>query len=470
MRNRILAALTALTLLATCFFPVKAQDQTTYPYYVVDDGDTLNSIADRFDISVDDLITFNNITNPDFVSVGSQLLIPGLNGLSGQITTSPVQLGESLKDLTVKYQINKELIFKLNHVTSPGEIYAGSSLILPVIDNSKAKVPVSKVSSAETLLEMAAKNKTTTWDLLQQNDNQKGTDILPGEMVYLSVSENAAEISPVDTRLTSVTITPLPLVQGQTFEITVDSPQPVTLAGSLNGISLNFFTLEGNKQVALQGINAMADPGLAPFTLSGTFADGSTFNFEQSVLLIDGGYPTDDPLTVDPALIDPSVTGPEDDQVKAITAVVTPTRYWTGMWQLPAVYNEYTATFGDRRTYNDGAYSSFHSGLDFAGGMGLPITAPADGKVVFTGLLTVRGNATIIDHGWGVFSAYFHQSEIEVKVGDMVTAGQEIGKVGNTGRVNDANAFEGAGSHLHFEVWVNGIQVDPLQWLDTVYP
>ena len=470
MKQKIIALFTALTFIATCISPVKAQTQTTYPYYVIQDGDTLASIADKFDISLDDLVAYNNISDPNFVSVGTQLIIPGLQGLQGQITTSPVQLGESLNDLTVKYQIDRDLLLRLNHVTSPGEIYAGSSLILPVVEESKTKVPVNKVSSDQTLLEMAAMDQTTTWDLLDQNDLTNEAATLPGKMVYLGVSQNIAEVSPVDLHLTSVTISPLPLVQGETFEITVDSQVPVKLTGSLNGIDLHFFTVDGNKQVALEGVHAMADPGLAPFTLSGSFDDGSSFNFEQSVLLLDGDYPTDDPLTVDPALIDPAVTGPEDEKIKSITSVVTPDKLWSGMWKIPAVYDEYSATFGDRRTYNDGAYSSFHSGVDFAGGYGLPISAPADGKVVFTGLLTVRGNTTIIDHGWGVFSCYFHQSEIDVNVGDSVTTGQVIGKVGNTGRVNDANAFEGAGSHLHWEIWVNGIQVNPLQWLDTEYP
>ncbi len=82
--------------------------------------------------------------------------------------------------------------------------------------------------------------------------------------------------------------------------------------------------------------------------------------------------------------------------------------------------------------------------------------------VVFTGLKTVRGNATIIDHGQGVFSAYYHQAEIYVATGDHVKAGQLIGKIGATGRVT--------GAHLHFEIWVNGIQVNPLFWLDKTFP
>jgi murein DD-endopeptidase MepM/ murein hydrolase activator NlpD len=104
----------------------------------------------------------------------------------------------------------------------------------------------------------------------------------------------------------------------------------------------------------------------------------------------------------------------------------------------------------------------FHTGLDFAGGEGLQIFAPAAGRVVFAAPLTVRGNATIIDHGLGVYSGFWHQSQMLVNVGDLVQAGQVIGLVGETGRVT--------GAHLHWEIWVNGVQVDPLNWLNQTYP
>ena len=74
----------------------------------------------------------------------------------------------------------------------------------------------------------------------------------------------------------------------------------------------------------------------------------------------------------------------------------------------------------------------------------------------------MRGNTTIIDHGWGVYSGFWHQSEIEVQVGDIVEQNQVIGVVGGTGRVT--------GPHLHWELWVNGIQVDPFDWLVNTYP
>jgi murein DD-endopeptidase MepM/ murein hydrolase activator NlpD len=100
--------------------------------------------------------------------------------------------------------------------------------------------------------------------------------------------------------------------------------------------------------------------------------------------------------------------------------------------------------------------------LDYCGQIGDPIYAAAPGVVVFAEPSTVRGNATMIDHGMGVFSAYMHQSEILVNVGDRVEQGQLIGRVGNTGRVE--------GPHLHFEVLVGGVPVNPLDWLNKEYP
>lgn len=94
-------------------------------------------------------------------------------------------------------------------------------------------------------------------------------------------------------------------------------------------------------------------------------------------------------------------------------------------------------------------------------GGGTDLFAPAAGEVVFTGPLAVRGNATVIDHGWGVYTAYDHQSEILVKPGDLVQPGQLIGRGGSTSRTT--------GPHLHWEVWVGGVQVDPSDWLEQPF-
>ena len=100
-----------------------------------------------------------------------------------------------------------------------------------------------------------------------------------------------------------------------------------------------------------------------------------------------------------------------------------------------------------------------HDGLDLGAPLGEPIRAAAAGTVVSASVRGGYGNATIIDHGGGLATLYAHQSEFAVIPGQVVKAGQVIGKVGSTGL--------STGPHLHFEVRVRGVPVDPLLYLAT---
>jgi murein DD-endopeptidase MepM/ murein hydrolase activator NlpD len=258
----------------------------------------------------------------------------------------------------------------------------------------------------------------------------------------------------------------LPLKQGATTVIRVEVADDVTVTGMLVGYPLHFFEDSGSSQVALQGVHALLGPGPYPLRLEAALPDGSRQSFEQNVLVVSGNYIDENILVNDPATIDSTVTVPEEEQIRAVVEAASPERFWKGLFQSPAVYQEYTSFFGNRRTYyvqnSETTIQGFHTGLDFAGGEGLQIKSPAPGKVVFAGPLTVRGNATIIDHGWGIYSGFWHQSKIDVQVGALVETGQVIGIVGGTGRVT--------GAHLHWEVWVNGVQVNPFDWLQQEYP
>jgi len=99
-----------------------------------------------------------------------------------------------------------------------------------------------------------------------------------------------------------------------------------------------------------------------------------------------------------------------------------------------------------------------HGGIDIDANTGDPVSAAAEGVVSFSGVRNGYGNVVEIDHGNGYKTLYAHNSANLVRAGDVVRAGQQIAKVGSTGR--------STGSHLHFEVRLNGRQVNPRQYLD----
>jgi murein DD-endopeptidase MepM/ murein hydrolase activator NlpD len=117
------------------------------------------------------------------------------------------------------------------------------------------------------------------------------------------------------------------------------------------------------------------------------------------------------------------------------------------------------AGFADARTYiyqGKEIDQQVHLGFDLAVTANVPISASQRGVVVHADYLGIYGNCVIIDHGLGVQSLYGHLSSIDVKNGDMVEKGQQIGRSGMTGLAG--------GDHLHFTMLVGGEQVSPVDW------
>lgn len=115
-----------------------------------------------------------------------------------------------------------------------------------------------------------------------------------------------------------------------------------------------------------------------------------------------------------------------------------------------------TSNFG-YRIYPFTGDRKMHEGMDIASRPGTPIRAPADGVVIFAGVEGAYGKTVVVDHGYGVTTRYGHASEIWVRVGQRVRRGQRLAAVGNTGL--------SSGPHLHYEVRVNGVAVNPRNYL-----
>ncbi len=119
------------------------------------------------------------------------------------------------------------------------------------------------------------------------------------------------------------------------------------------------------------------------------------------------------------------------------------------------------SNFAETRTYRyqgKAVDTQVHLGYDLASLKTSPVPAANSGVVVWAAPLTIYGNAVVVDHGWGLQTLYGHLSTLEVKDGDQVKKGQELGRSGATGLA--------LGDHLHFEVLIQGISVTPVEWWD----
>jgi murein DD-endopeptidase MepM/ murein hydrolase activator NlpD len=150
-------------------------------------------------------------------------------------------------------------------------------------------------------------------------------------------------------------------------------------------------------------------------------------------------------------------------RVAAFKTTLSAEKHWNGKFIAPNK-GRTSSPFGVRRYYNGKlADDYYHRGLDYAGGYGSAVVAPAGGEVVLVGYekdgFRVHGNVVGVDHGQGVVSIFMHMSKIDVEEGEMLEPGDKIGAIGTTGA--------STGAHLHWGLYVNGIAVDPVQWRST---
>lgn len=276
--------------------------------------------------------------------------------------------------------------------------------------------------------------------------------------------------TPAPTSTPTPTIEPLQLSlnlhppqvrQGHTLLVEVLANRPVTVTGALDDRTLSFTPGPGGAW-AVAGMPVTAEVAAHPVQLSVVDSWGGGISTTMSVMVMAADFGSEQiELPADRVyLLEPEVVREEAQRLGQVFAHVTPQPFWSSTFSWPHA-EEVTSPFGIRRTYNDGQ-DSYHGGIDISAEAGAPVAASSDGRVALAEPLQVRGNAVILDHGLGVYSGYYHLSEILVAEGQQVAQGDVIGHAGNTGL--------STGVHLHWEMRVGGVLVNPLEWTFRQFP
>jgi len=382
--------------------------QTEVGSYTVQSGDTLFTIAQRFGVTVETLATLNQLADPSWISVGQVLLIPGATGTASIGATIQAQAapGDTLVTVALRYGLAPEPLALLNGISLTTRLFPGQPVLLPV-------------AAPPTPLHFGAVRGITA---------------------------------------------PATLLQGRTGRLEIRTERPLAVAATWGDLPLAFTQAltDSLQQFALLPVHALQAPAPYSLTLTYTAANGLPLSHRQWINVAPGDYATQQIALSEEksGLLAPEVSETEFIKLNAIWTQVSPTLWWTGVFTRPiGSQYETTSPFGTRRTYSGGAYAttSYHAGQDFGAPAGIPILAPAAGVVVLAEPLQVRGNAVVIDHGRGIFTGYWHLSEIKVTAGQSVTIGDVLGLVGTTGM--------STGTHLHWELRIYGIAVDPMQFL-----
>ncbi len=219
---------------------------------------------------------------------------------------------------------------------------------------------------------------------------------------------------------------------------------------SLGALANEVTSLYGLKQSRLSTVKQAASAAEAP--IPATMATTDDVNQQQVKLSIDQFY----------ALRTEALSGQVS---RALEGGLSPTFAgdWTVLADAPSLWpieGSVASSFGERQDPINGE-GAFHSGIDIDAPTGTPVRAAADGDVSSAAMGAGYGREVVLNHGHDVITVYGHLSAIAVLAGQHVTRGQVIGYVGQSGRAT--------GPHLHYEVRVHNVPVNPHKYLRTTY-
>ena len=257
-------------------------------------------------------------------------------------------------------------------------------------------------------------------------------------------------VTPLQAQKCSVS--PVQVKLGQTLRITC--PAEFTSV-KLNERSARLYLQPDGKRFGLLAISVKDAPGTFSLLISRN-GDGEPQNLP--VVIRKTFFPSQN-VKLSPEIESLHSTPEEMALLTSFRDAISETRSWEDPLQ-PPVSGCMTSPFGVKRLHNGKPTAEYHGGVDQRTPEGEAIRAVATGTITFAKQFNVLGNAVGIDHGQGLESMYLHMSRLVVAPGAAVQRGDILGYAGSTGR--------STGPHLHWVLYVNGVNVNPAQWVKLV--
>jgi len=245
------------------------------------------------------------------------------------------------------------------------------------------------------------------------------------------------------------TVKPASTPLGQTVRLRCEIP---AATARLNGRTVRLFKQESGDWQGLMPVAVADTPGTYPIEF---LAEDGTTLASASLTIRKTIFPSQN-VTLAPQIEALHSTTEEMQTLTAFRDSISDIKYWQDPLVAP-LPGCVISPFGVKRLHNGKATGEFHMGIDQRGAEGTPILAVAAGVVKIVQPFNVLGGTVAIDHGQGLETMYLHMSKLNVELGTHVNKGDVIGYVGATGRAN--------GPHLHWVVYVNGVPVNPQQWV-----
>jgi len=388
--------------------------------HIVKKGETLWTIARQYNLTMDSILTTNNITNPELISIGQQIKIPSYKDVTAtpekNVTNQPVinennsnnninppknaepiiytvKAGDNLWNISRKYGVSVEAIISVNNLKEKDLLSLGQKLEIPAIGGGISK---SNQKQEPTIVTYTVVKGDTLWSISRRYDVNMSTIIS---------ANNLKEISRLSI--------------GQKLKLPITNMDIAKAEGYDQEAAAEEIIYYVKKGESLWSISREYNVKLESIIAANNIKDASRISAGQQLRI-------------------PNVPGARSN----ICNFIWPVR------------GRITSPYGMRVI---SGRKDFHAGIDIGGPTGTNIVAAESGRVSYAGYMRGYGNVIILSHDGGYSTVYGHNSVNLVRKGQYVKRGSIIAKLGSTGNAT--------GPHLHFEIRVSGKPVNPLSYL-----